>query len=112
MTEKVKRQFYPPPPGLGGPFKDKPVYSGILSNESPNHNNLRTTSVQGQFANLPEVGKMFTMVGEALTPEATMRYVNTSIVKDIGFNIADQTIVFETESGSTYRLDYSRIEEE
>ena len=115
----TKREFYPPPqsmyfpeiPGIGGPFKHAPQYSGVLTNESKDHNNLRTDSVKGQFSKLPQVGHFFNIVGESLTPEANMRYVNTSKVKKILRELRGQTMVFETESGSKYRLDYYPIEE-
>jgi len=115
----TKRKFYPPPPqsmyfpeipGIGGPFKHAPQYSGILSNESPNHNNLRTNSVKGQFSKPPKIGEMFCMVGESLDPSASMRHVNTSPVVSMDYELIG-VVVFKTESGSTYRLDYHRIEE-
>lgn len=97
--------------GLGGPFKDAPEYEGIFSNESKDHNNLRTNSMKGRFAKMPEVGKRFSIVGESLTPGGILRYINTSIVMGVESELPGQTIVFFTEN-SKYRLDYHRIGEE
>ena len=92
------------------PFDNRPGYEGVLTNESPDHNNLRTKSVQGTFRKTPEVGKVFWIFGKPLTEGALTRSVNTSPVKSIKHEM-DGVVVFETESGSTYRLDYFQIEE-
>ena len=110
-TLKNNSMYFPEIPGLGGPFKDTPEYEGIFSNESEDHNNLRTNSMKGRFTKLPKIGQRFSIVGESLTPGGSLRYINTSIVMGVESELPGQTIVFFTEN-SKYRLDYSEIEEE
>jgi hypothetical protein len=114
MSKKVKREFKLPPaqsmyfPDI--PFSNSPGYEGILTNESPNHNNLRTKSVQGPFKTPPKKGEPFVILGEPLNKQASLRYVTTSRVESMDYALIGPA-VFKTESGSTYRLDYHRVEE-
>lgn len=98
-------------PDIPMPTAKQPGYEGILTNESPNHNNLRTKSVEGQFRKLPEEGRAFFIFGEPLNKAANLRSINTSPVKSIKHELRGSTMLFKTETGSTYRLDYYRIEE-
>jgi hypothetical protein len=92
------------------PFGNSPGYEGILTNESPNHNNLRTKSVQGTFKKIPKVGERFVIFGSSLTPGGIARMVSTSPVESMDYELIG-SVVFKTETGSTYRLDYHRVEE-
>ena len=108
MTEKVKRKFYPPPqsfyfpeiPGLTEPIE----YKGIFSNQSKDHNNLRTNSLEGHFTKPPAVGKPFSIAGQSLTEGGSMRLVSTSPVTEILMDTGG-SVIFKTEN-SEYRLDY------
>jgi hypothetical protein len=53
---------------------------GVLTKGSSTNRNLRTKTIEGFFAQLPEVGKPFIMLAEPLDEKKDFRYVRTSIV--------------------------------
>ena len=74
-----------------------------LEKVESSHNNLRTNSVTGVCIELPIVGKSFMLMSdEVLTASATVRVINTSIVKDV-LKCANGDLSFTTEN-STYLL--------
>jgi hypothetical protein len=86
-------------------------WEGVLTNESSNHNNLRTKSVKGMFRKKPTIGESFTIIGKSLSSAGNVRLVTTSHVVSFRQELPDTVVIFETETGSTYRLDYYRTDE-
>lgn len=107
FKEVNKSMYFPQIPGLND---DPSKYRGVFSNQSVDHNSLRTNSVEGEFTSLPKIGRPFNIIGESLTLGGSMRLITTSLVTKIDQHLPGQAIVFQTEN-SRYRLDYSEIEE-
>ena len=68
-----------------------------------NHNNLRTTEMEGEFSEPPTVGQPFTIFGEALEEKEGVRMIRTTPVKEVGL-ITGGDLVFKTEN-SEYELE-------
>ena len=83
---------------------------GILTKESNNKNAIRTKSIEGRFNALPVEEVEFSIWGKSLSKDMEVRLVITSPVEELLINV-DGTVVFKTESGSQYRLDYTTREE-
>jgi len=78
------------------------IYKVKLKKIKSNHKNLRTEEVEGQTLTLPEVGKAFVLVGEALNPEADYRSVYTTEIKHV--EKMGESYRFNTQN-SIYHLD-------
>lgn len=75
-----------------------------LTKIQSSHNKVRTDEVNGESDNLPEIGKRFVLLGEALVKaDGNMRIVYTTSVSELT-NISDKSMEFKTQN-STYRLD-------
>lgn len=75
------------------------MYYCTLKKIESTHNNLRTESVKGLANEIPVVGSRFFMYSEdTLTPDTNIRYVNTSVIKDVKFNAENGDYVFRTEN--------------
>lgn len=74
-----------------------------LTKLSNNVNALRTSEVEGELLNTPEVGASLHMLGVGLTPEKPIRQVTTSVVQEIRV-IAPMTYEIKT-LNSLYRLE-------
>lgn len=86
-----------------------PKYQGVLTNQSKDHNSMRTGSVSGVFTHLPKVGKVLIFIGKPLTSAGNVRMIATSLVQSVDHQLPGQVVIFHTKN-STYRLDYSRLE--
>jgi len=78
------------------------AYKVILTKVDSTHKNLRTNSIEGKSIDLPEVGKVFFLIGEALTSGATSRFIQTSEISSVKKTGEDE-YVFKT-LNSTYNL--------
>lgn len=63
---------------------------------------LRTSEVEGQCPDLPEVGKRFNMIGQGL--EIGFRVITTSPVVEV--KEGDDHFILTTETGSIYKLEF------
>jgi hypothetical protein len=63
---------------------------------------LRTKKVKGTSEIVPTVGKCFMMVGPPLDKNLDVRFVQTSVIKDVSKK--GKTYTFRTQSGSVYKL--------
>lgn len=75
---------------------------GKLTRLGSTNDNLRTSTIEGSFQELPEVGKTFEMLAASLTPGHTCRYIGTSPVVTVGNE--DGKFLFTTQN-SFYRLE-------
>lgn len=76
---------------------------GKLTRLESSHSNLRTDYMPGFFANLPQVGTAFAILGEPLTRGAIARSVVTSTIQEVT-ELSDTEYEFKTRN-STYRLE-------
>jgi len=81
----------------------------LAAGEKKSGNPLRTSEIVGFFWEAPVTEESFTFYGESLTEGATVRIIQTSRVKNItaGGHTTDglEFFQFETETGSTYRVE-------
>lgn len=63
---------------------------------------LRTKTVEGTSEVLPTVGKCFSMLAEPLDKNASIRFIETSVIEDVLKK--GKTYTFRTRSGSVYKL--------
>lgn len=63
---------------------------------------LRTDTIEGCFESLPEEGRVFRIIGAAITPGADGRMITTSTVQKVNKN--GFTILFDTHN-SKYKLE-------
>jgi len=78
---------------------------GVLEKINSNHNNLRTTSMQGVFESFPDVGEQFIIFGEGI--EFGNRMIHTTPVKEIlelGKDNEDLDYILFNTANSKYRL--------
>ena len=80
---------------------------GELRKLETNHNRVRTDSMVGEFQMIPEVGKQFIIVGEALCPAVKAagggRVISTSLIQKVDYNSEQKTFKFKT-LNSVYEL--------
>lgn len=66
-------------------------------------NSLRTATVEGVCVDVIKVGKTFKMQAPSLSPEASIRLIETTPIQTIK-QLDEQTVEFTTLSGSTYQF--------
>lgn len=76
------------------------MYNVTLKKVTAGHN-IRTDTVIGHCDEYPIIGHPFTMYAESLSFVGGVRYITTSIVKDI--TVQDEYLTISTEN-STYQL--------
>ena len=81
---------------------------GTLTKVFSVHANLRTTSVTGDFENLPTVGERFNLIGQSLTEGDFMRLVTTSPVVMVWKIPGTPVVCFKTEN-SVYGLSVTEV---
>ena len=85
-------------------MEDKSIaYRVLLTKVESTNKNLRTNTVEGQTIELPQEGKGFFLIGEALTSGATARFIQTSEIVSVK-KIGDSVYIFKT-LNSTYNLE-------
>lgn len=80
---------------------------GEIRKVETNHNRVRTDSMVGEFQNIPEVGKQFIIVGDALCPAVKAagggRVISTSLIQKVDYDSARRIFKFKT-LNSVYEL--------
>ena len=78
------------------------MYKVRLTKIESNHNNLRTDTIEGCTAKLPQVREPFCMYAEPIDPDASVRFIKTTLVAEITSPVVGE-FEFKTKN-STYRL--------
>jgi len=71
------------------------MHAKITKIES-NHQNLRTNDMEGKTPVIPEVGEIFMIFGESLTPGNNMRAIHTTEVQESKYDSETKTFTFKT----------------
>ena len=58
-------------------------YKALLTKIESKHDNLRTNDIEGNTLELPEVGKSFHLVGNAITEGMSHRIIKTTEIKEV-----------------------------
>ncbi len=87
-----------------GPTKKGTMYKVKLQRVIAGYlSGLRTDIIEGESHDLPKVGQPFILFGPPLEGKIGMRYVETTVVKELLVD-SSADFSFRTKSGSTYLL--------
>lgn len=75
-----------------------------LTQKETNYDRMRTKEVVGKTTHIPEVGEIFLMFSESLTPGGLFRTVNTSKIETCGWFPQERKFVFRTQN-SVYEVE-------